>query len=655
MDEIAYLNRVIEKIVGKIDKLEETIDSSEVDYKELKKYTVDYKAELDKYEVYNFQQTMNYIDRRNVLESGIVGKLNYQREVPYFAKVGFCYEGEKEQEPFYIGRYGLADEFGEQLIYDWRAPISSLYYDFHLGKAYYESFGRKYHGELLEKRQFDIEKGQIKLMVDTEDTVNDDFLLQELGKSTSSYEMKTIIQTIQKEQNEVIRDNKTKNLIIQGVAGSGKTSIALHRMAYLLYQRRESLAAENILIISPNHLFSSYIATVLPELGENELQQRDITTVGRSFIEETIAVNDRQDELAELLENPQSTISQRFLYKRSSKFLENLEAYVEKLRQQLFAEDLKISQEIVISKVKLKKHFSNVQLPLFQLITRVSGELAAELKLVHKKTIVEKLKLRVGEKDSFGAYLTFLKILPEIYHGENRRNFLENSDLFPYLYFKLKLEGIKPNRNIQHLVIDEMQDYSLLHFFVLQELFPREKTICGDIQQAIIDNQPDFLEGLQNILPNNRLVEFNQSYRSSYEIVAFAKQFSHNQALTAVKRHGEPVLIQPFKDELDQITQLSKQLENFKEGPYKTCGIICQNRQEVERIKTELQIPVSIIRKDTKIIQNDIVLTTIQYAKGLEFDTVILPDIDANQLQQKSNLLYTCCTRALHQLILLIK
>ena len=655
MGETAYLNKVVEKIEEKIKELEETIDSSEADYKDLKKYTVDYKAELDKYEVYNFQQTMNYIDRRNILESGIVGKLKYQQEVPYFAKVGFRYEDEEEAEPFYIGRYGLADERGEQLIYDWRAPISSLYYDFHLGKAYYESFGRKYPGKLVEKRQFEIQNGQIKLMVDTEDTVNDDFLLQELGKSSASYEMKTIIQTIQKEQNEVIRDNKTKNLIIQGVAGSGKTSVALHRMAYLLYQRRETLTAENILILSPNRLFSSYISTVLPELGEKELQQKDITTIGRSFIEETLAVADRQEELTEILENPQSDKSQRYLYKRSPEFLEKLEIHVEKIRQQLFAEDLNLSHDIMIPKSKLEKHSSNDQLPLFQLVNRMSSELAAELKLPQKKLITEKLKARIGEKDSLAAYLAFLKTLPEIYRGTSRRNFLENSDLFPYLYFKLKIEGIKPNRNIQHLVIDEMQDYSLLDFYILQQLFPSEKTICGDVDQAIIAGQDNFLDQLQKILPKNRLVEFNQSYRSSYEIVEFAKQFSQNQNLTAVERHGEPVTLQPVKNELDQLTQLTKQLEAFQEGPHKTCGIICQSLQEVERLEAELQMPVFIIEKNTEQIQQDIVLTTIQYAKGLEFDTVILPDIATCQLQQKSNRLYTSCTRALHQLILLTK
>nr|WP_242704023.1 UvrD-helicase domain-containing protein [Enterococcus sp. 669A] len=467
--------------------------------------------------------------------------------------------------------------------------------------------------------------------------------------------MKTIIQTIQKEQNEVIRDNKTKNLIIQGVAGSGKTSIALHRMAYQLYQRRESLSAENILIISPNRLFSSYISTVLPELGENELQQRDITTIGRSFIEETLAVADRQEELTEILENPQSDKSQRYLYKRSPEFLKKLETYVEKMRQQLFAEDLNISKKIVLPKAKLAECFSDAQVPLFQLITRMSSELAAELKLPHKKIIADKLKVGIGAKDSLAAYLAFLKTLPEIYRGASQRNFLENSDLFPYVYFKLKIEGIKPNRNIQHLVIDEMQDYSLLHFYILQQLFPSEKTICGDVHQAIIAGQDNFLDQLQRILPKNRLVKFNQSYRSSCEIVEFAKQFSQNQTLTAVKRHGEPVTVHLVKNELDQITQLTKQLEAFQAGPHKTCGIICQNLQEVERLKAALQVPVFIIGKNTEQIQQDIVLTTIQYAKGLEFDTVILPDIASDQLQKKSNRLYTSCTRALHQLILLTK
>ena len=646
-----YLERVIEMIDEKADSLEATIDSNEDQYKELKRHTVDYKAELDKYEVYNYQQTMNFIDRRSILETGILEKLNYQKSNPYFAKVGFQYEQEEESEPFYIGRYGFANDSGEQLIYDWRAPIASLYYEFNLGEGSYESFGKTFAGTIVEKKQFDIQDGEIHLLVDTEDTVNDEFLLQELSQ-TSSHEMKTIIQTIQKEQNEVIRDTKTKNLIIQGVAGSGKTSIALHRMAFLLYQKRESLTAADILIVSPNQIFSSYISNILPELGENDLQQLDITSLGKGFIDESITVSSRQKELTEMIERPNSQRSQSYRYRSSSEFFQQLTAYLQMLTDRLFAEDLVLSKEKTISKERLHKFFEAPK-PLFVLIEHAGRRIAEEEKLEDSKSIAAKLKKRLGQVVSLATYLDFLETLPQAYRGSSRKNYLENSDLYPYLYFKLYLEGIKPTQRIQHLVVDEMQDYSILHFQVLQQLFPGEKTICGDVSQSLIDDQSLFLEQLAQFLPANRIVEFNKSYRSSYEIIEFAKQFSDNAELTAVKRHGAPVEVIAVADSLNKMTKIREKLVEFQESRFSTCGIICQSRQEVDQLAVGLSLPVTIVNENTSKIEENIVVTTIQFAKGLEFDTVILPDIETQQLQHKDNRLYTCCTRALHKLTIL--
>lgn len=284
-----YLAEVTHQLKQKITEVEAALNTNEDNYKELKHYTIDYKNELDKYEVYNHQQNLKFLDSRSVLEANVLKKLNYQKQTPYFSKIAFQFDDEEEVEDFYIGRYGFADRYGEQLIYDWRAPISSLYYDFSLGEAYYESHQRKFYGQLRLKRQFEIKNGAISFVVDTNDAINDELLMRELGKSTSN-EMKTIIHTIQKEQNQAIRDTKTKNLIIQGVAGSGKTSIALHRMAYLLYQKKEELDASDILIVSPNQVFADYIATVLPELGEEELPQIDIVKLGTMFIEEKYQV-----------------------------------------------------------------------------------------------------------------------------------------------------------------------------------------------------------------------------------------------------------------------------------------------------------------------------------------------------------------------------
>ncbi|GCF95059.1 DNA helicase [Enterococcus florum] len=638
-DEKGFLTDLLKKIEQRIFQLESSIDTNELQHRALQKHTVDYKAELDKYEVYNFHQTMKLIDKRSLLESGILTKLHYQKNTPYFAKIGFFYEGDSEAVPFYIGRYGFADESGEQVVYDWRASVSSLYYEYGLGEAAYESFGRTFTGNIFEKKQFEIKNGSIQLLVDTEETVNDQFLLQELSKTTTN-EMKNIIQTIQKEQNQVIRETKTKNLIIQGVAGSGKTSIALHRMAYLLYQKRETLSAENMLILSPSRLFSSYISSVLPELGEEELQQTDITAIGSGFIDEKIKVSDRQAELSELIEHPDSEESQKIAYKSSAVYFQRIKEYLHQLRQ------------TVLTQAEISNESDNETIPLFKQL----AEHAEQTKTGSKKAGLEQLKKRLKIKDSLTSYLDFLQELPAQYRGASRNNYLENSDLFPYLMFKLQLEGITPNKTIQHFVIDEMQDYSVLQFYVLHRLFPCDKTICGDYHQAIFTSEKNFLVELKQILPHHKLIEFNKSYRSTVEIIEFAKQFVEGQELEAVERHGKAVRVSTGTSVNEQKNCLKECIKGFRNSSFNSCGIICQTKQELEQLAVLLQEePFSIVDEMTTVTAEPLILTTIQFAKGLEFDQVILPDIHVSQLNQFSERLYTSCTRALHQLDLFVR
>lgn len=661
--EQGYLAHVAAAIEQRMEELESTLESNKQSYRSMQKYTVDYKNELDKYEVYNFHQNMNYIDKRSVLETGVLKKLAYQKEVPYFAKIGFQFAGENEQEDFYIGRFGFADDYEEQLVYDWRAPISSLYYDFTLGSAFYESFGKTFPGELKQKRQYEIENQTLKWMVDTEESLNDDFLLKELGRNTTN-EMKTIIHTIQKEQNEVIRDTRTKNLIIQGVAGSGKTSIALHRMAYLLYRQRETLTSEQVLILSPNRVFSDYIATVLPELGEEELQQVDITTLGKRFIDEKLQVSSRQEEVAELLERPSSDKGVNFSYKRSTEFFELAKAHLEKLKERFYIDDLELSETLKIEKSVIQSVIEQCRetalLPLLKelssaLSNTVNSKRSSTVSML-EKIIEQKLKQRLDIKNSLQEYKGFLKQFPLEYQASTKRSFLFYCDLFPFLFFKLGIEGIEPMMAIKHLVIDEMQDYSLLQLYVLNQLFPNDKTICGDVNQNIAEENAAFLNKLQNQLPKSRLAAFNMSYRSSYEIIEFAKSFTTNQQITVVKRHGKPVNIQTITTSEEKISKLTAAIADFLTGDHKSCGIICQSWEEVEALERQLSdYSLSKFSEGTSKMAEGVILTTVQFAKGLEFDEVILPDITQKQLTKKSNVIYTSCSRALHGLTVLVK
>ncbi|EOH74368.1 HelD family protein [Enterococcus malodoratus] len=651
INETNYLATVKNKLESKIAEVENTLDMNEANYKELKHYTIDYKNELDKYEVYNHHQNLKFIDSRSVLESNILKKLNYQKNTPYFSKIAFQFLEEDEVEDFYIGRYGFADRFGEQLIYDWRAPISSLYYDFSLGDAYYESHGREFHGKLRLKRQFEIKDGTISFMVDTNDAINDELLMRELGKSTSN-EMKTIIHTIQKEQNAAIRDTKTKNLIIQGVAGSGKTSIALHRMAYLLYQKKDELAASDILIVSPNQVFADYISTVLPELGEDELTQVDIVNLGSMFLDEKYQVTDRHDELKAVLENPNSKQAENYRFKQSKEFFCQLRKHFENLKERLASTEIVVDNQRFTSEEIGRFVEQQSEKSLTEIIQEVSRLLSRQVSELRREKISKQLeqifKKKISTTGSLSDYYQFLAA-KNLEHGKVG-NLINYSDLFPYLFFKSMIEGIKPNKQVQHLVIDEMQDYSLLQLSVIDRLFPCQKTICGDIHQSLIPTDNDFLIEIQNLLPNARLLKFNTSYRSSFEIMAFAKRFIAAEDLQPVERHGKDVEVLPYRKKL-----LAQKIAEFKQSSYGSCGIICQNWQEAAQIEADFpQENLIRFEKDTKRITEGIIITTAQFAKGLEFDQVILPDIQARQMNQRSTILYTSCSRALHELTLLI-
>lgn len=606
-NENSYLADVTKKIITQIQELETTVDTNEQAYKEIKKYTVDYKNELDKYEVYNHQQNLSFIDKRNTFETNRIAKLSYLQETPYFSRIDFQFDGEEEAEKFYIGRYGFVDNYGQQLVYDWRAPISSLYYDFPLGSAYYESMGKKFTGSLQLKRQFDIKNGTIRFLVDSNDALNDDFLINELSKHTTK-EMKTIIHTIQKEQNEVIRDSKTRNLLIQGVAGSGKTSIALHRIAYLLYQKRAELAASEMLILSPNEVFSDYISTVLPELGEDDLFQSDITQLMQPLMGESLVIGDRQGEIASILSKPQSKKSQSYLHKRSASFFGAMGEYLETIPKKLFREDIVIESDIRLTKQQIQAAFANLPIAaLWPQIKELAQRLSKELPGDQNKSaarIARELKKRTGITQPVREYEKFLATQKEALIREE--NTLAYSDAFPYLFFKWKIEGLPINHQIKHLVIDEMQDYSLLQFYLLDQLFPCQKTICGDVSQNLLSEDPDFLTQIQTIIPDSRVITFNRSYRSSYEIMTYAKRFTTNQDLQPVERHGKAVAEIHLTKEQDKWTELRQQIASFQNSSYRTCGIICQNEAAMTAIKQQLvEVPLICLTKETKAMQKE--------------------------------------------------
>jgi DNA helicase II / ATP-dependent DNA helicase PcrA len=291
--------------------------------------------------------------------------LNRLKNSPYFGRIDFLEDGENTADKIYIGIASLLDMKDENfLIYDWRAPIASMYYDYSPGPAKYETPSGTFHGDIKLKRQYIIRNGQLKAMFDTGVTIGDE-MLQEVLANQADTQMKSIVATIQKEQNQIIRNEKAKLLIVQGVAGSGKTSAALQRVAYLLYRYRGKINSENIMLFSPNTLFNSYIATVLPELGEENMKQTTFQEYLNSRIHRDFFLEDAYDQMEYLLaSNRDKEYESRMAsirYKASNEFKQLIDRYGKELRNEgMIFEDIVFRRKTLVTKEEIKQFFYNI-------------------------------------------------------------------------------------------------------------------------------------------------------------------------------------------------------------------------------------------------------------------------------------------------------
>ncbi|MEG0324385.1 MAG: hypothetical protein RR619_10340, partial [Raoultibacter sp.] len=373
-NEKQHLREVLNKVRDAIAHARRLVDRTEDNYQDMKSYMSGYRGEIDPSEQYQNELHLHDVDRQSAEAAEAKGRLEKLLDSPYFARIDFVEHGEASVNVIYIGRFSFNYE-SQSVISDWRSPVAALFYDFDSGEASYVAPAGLMRGTLIGKRQLEIQGGELKYAVDSGSSVRDEVLQHELSK-TSDQKMKSIISSIQREQNSIIRDERSGSLIIQGVAGSGKTSIALHRVAYLLYRHKDTLTSNSVAILSPNKVFGDYISTVLPELGEEPIKELYLEDLFEQVLGSSLAIEPPRS----FVDTADEAWASRARYKGSAEFAEQVRCYLdETMASLLTGESLVFGRHSVDGSWIEKRFYSYENMSVADRIESVASDIVLDL------------------------------------------------------------------------------------------------------------------------------------------------------------------------------------------------------------------------------------------------------------------------------------
>ncbi len=657
-DEAKHLAEISQKLNQSLEKANTNIQRKDEEYREAKRYMVENRGEIDPHEMFQNELQLKQIDHQGALSVEIRDKLAKLMDSPYFARIDFRLDAKGEPDVFYIGRFSYHHD-NELLISDWRSPVASMFYDCEVGLAEYQAPMGKMSGELTRKRQFKIKNGVLEYALESSMNIQDDVLQQELSQ-TSDEKMKSIIATIQKEQNQIVRNEKAGTMIIQGVAGSGKTSIALHRIAYLLYRFKDRLSAKNVTILSPNKVFGDYIAGVLPELGEEPIYEVSFSEVAQIQLEGVIGFEADKDPL----EVHDEKWSERTRYKSTLDFVKLLDAYSEQMPDMVFEPKDYTYGRFTAKADAIKERFQAYgRHPVLRRLQMVAEDICDRFDTDNvmgddvptKGSVLKNLKSMLATKSTLALYKDFYRRmnLPHMFVMPARKT-LEWADVYPFLYLHAAFAGLRESSLIKHLVIDEMQDYTPIQYAVINRTFPCQKTILGDFGQFINPHHLHTLEDVRQLYGEADFIELNKSYRSTYEIISFAKRIQSKGKIEAIERHGASPAIVECRDVQEELTLIKEQIMLFSENGHSSLGVIAKTNKQARGLYDSISrdCDVHLIAPGSTKFVNGVSITSIPMSKGLEFDEIIIPDADDGNYSAEydRSLLYIACTRAMHRL-----